>query len=1067
MWFAAQGAKCIYKYDGNRYTAFRHEDNNPNSLGGVNIGSVYADNTGKIWIGMGEGLDEFNPATGIFKHYRHIANDPGSLGGGLSITPVLKDRQGRIWVGTENNGLDRLDEKTGKFIHYRNEPGNPKSLSSNVIWSIYEDRQGVIWIATGFPWYNSNPADGGLNRLNSDGTFTRYLHDSSDPHSLINNKVATMFEDSRGNFWVGTGGDGLHIMDRKTGRFERLPYDPKKPDKLSRPPLYPGEGGENDKITFIIEDTVGAIWIGTMYSGLNRYDTATKKITHFENSHGYPDSTSWNAFASRDGELWITTERDNLFRLDPFHKSIDSIITAGVVPMKFIEDKDGYLWVGTLGQGLLKFDPKNKLVHQFKHDSLNTNSLLNNIVPGLFQNTENTIWIGTDGLRLLNTVTQQFSKFPDDGNLKDSAENGITNIMQDKQGVMWFGRWGLGLTRYNPADQTFKHFLSDEKDTTSLSDNHLLRILEDKVGNLWITTSNGISRFIPETGRFKRYMGENWSNQMLEDSRGNLWAGTQKGLFHYDSKNDKFSSFFDPQQEFNHISIGGIVEDKDKNLWLSSEHGIIWLNPETKEVFSYGKRIPLNLILWANMGKGRDGRVFIPGENCLYTFSPENLLVKTNFTILITDFFINTLHVLPGKESPIKLPAEEMTDLDLAYNQNNITFNFSAIDYRDPDNTRYYYMLEGFDNDWREARDKEKNSYYFNLPQGKYIYRVKAYNSEGTKAEKTINIRVNPPWWKTWWAYTMYILLLTLSIWAFIRWRTKTLQEEKIILEGKVAVRTKELKEEKEIVERTLSELKITQTQLIQSEKMASMGELTAGIAHEIQNPLNFVNNFSEINTELLEELKSEMQGGNTQEAISIANNIVDNEQKIVFHGKRADSIVKAMLLHSRTSTGQKELTDINKLTEEYLRLAYHGLRAKDKAFNTSIKTDFDPKIGKITIIPQDIGRVLLNLYNNAFYAVAEKDKTSKDGYEPTVEVSTRKIGNKIEITVKDNGNGIPKKSLNKIFQPFFTTKPTGEGTGLGLSLSFDIVTKGHGGELKVETEEGNYTAFIVCLPSD
>ena len=211
------------------------------------------------------------------------------------------------------------------------------------------------------------------------------------------------------------------------------------------------------------------------------------------------------------------------------------------------------------------------------------------------------------------------------------------------------------------------------------------------------------------------------------------------------------------------------------------------------------------------------------------------------------------------------------------------------------------------------------------------------------KQKKQYTIRINPPWWETWWAYTLYTLLLILSVWTFIKWRTRALQEDKIILEGKVAKRTKELKEEKELVEKTLSELKITQTQLIQSEKMASMGELTAGIAHEIQNPLNFVNNFAEINTELLEDLKSELSEGNTNEAITIANNIKDNEEKVVLHGKRADSIVKAMLLHSRSSTGQKELTDINKLADEYLRLAYHGLRAKDKSFNTAMKTDFDP----------------------------------------------------------------------------------------------------------------------------
>jgi len=271
---------------------------------------------------------------------------------------------------------------------------------------------------------------------------------------------------------------------------------------------------------------------------------------------------------------------------------------------------------------------------------------------------------------------------------------------------------------------------------------------------------------------------------------------------------------------------------------------------------------------------------------------------------------------------------------------------------------------------------------------------------------------------------------------------------------------------QRDMLEITLNDLKAAQAQLIQSEKMASLGELTAGIAHEIQNPLNFVNNFSDVNTELIDELKSELATGNVQLANEIANDIKDNEQKINHHGKRADAIVKAMLQHSRTSSGQKELTDINALSDEYLRLVYHGLRAKDKSFNATTKTEFDSSIGKINIVPQDIGRVILNLINNAFYAVDEKKKQIGEGYEPTVSVSTKRNNDKVEIKVTDNGNGIPQKVLDKIFQPFFTTKPTGQGTGLGLSLSYDIV-RAHGGEIKVETKEGEGSTFIIQLPTN
>lgn len=281
-------------------------------------------------------------------------------------------------------------------------------------------------------------------------------------------------------------------------------------------------------------------------------------------------------------------------------------------------------------------------------------------------------------------------------------------------------------------------------------------------------------------------------------------------------------------------------------------------------------------------------------------------------------------------------------------------------------------------------------------------------------------------------------------------------------LEQQVDARTTELNQ-------SLTELKTTQAQLIQKEKLASLGELTAGIAHEIQNPLNFVNNFSEVSAELVEELKEgpfqKLLDAEKDYAAELLGDLSQNLQKITHHGGRASSIVKGMLEHSRTSTGERQSTDLNALTDEYLRLAYQGMRAKDKLFNADLKTDFDPKLGLVEVVPQEIGRVLLNLYNNAFYTVHEKQKTGPADYQPTVRVSTAQANGHVEIRVRDNGMGIPELVKAKIFQPFFTTKPTGEGTGLGLSLSYNIVTKGHGGTLTVDSIEGEGTEFVVTLP--
>jgi signal transduction histidine kinase len=315
--------------------------------------------------------------------------------------------------------------------------------------------------------------------------------------------------------------------------------------------------------------------------------------------------------------------------------------------------------------------------------------------------------------------------------------------------------------------------------------------------------------------------------------------------------------------------------------------------------------------------------------------------------------------------------------------------------------------------------------------------------------------------------------IIAAFVWIFARLATTKKQQEEfklvnlrnVELDRLVAERTAELTSQKEELQATLEQLQTTQQQLIQSEKLASLGELTAGIAHEIQNPLNFVNNFSDVSIELLDEMEEELNKGDKEEAIAIAADIKQNLEKIRHHGQRADGIVKGMLQHSRASSNTKEPTDINKLADEYLRLAYHGLRAKDKSFNAELETHFAENIPLVNMVPQDIGRVLLNLFNNAFYAVQQKQKTAGADFKPVITLSTAVKGKSLEIKVQDNGSGIPDDIKEKILQPFFTTKPTGEGTGLGLSLSYDIVAKGHGGKIEVNSKEGESSEFIIILP--
>jgi len=1078
MWFAGEdkesgqsGVGCLYKFDGNRITVFRHNSANPNSLGGVGVNSVFADSDGMIWIGMNDaGLDQFNPVTGSFKHFRHAENDPGSVSG--EVTPILKDHQGRLWVGT-NNGLDQLDEKTGKFIHYRHDPNDPKSLSSNFVWNLYEDHEGVLWVATGFPWFNQHPEDGGLNRMEADGTFTRFKHDPNDPHSLISNKVRAMFEDSRGVFWVGTSEDGLHTMDRKTGRFERHTYDPTNPHKLSRPPRNTSTefAFVNDQVTFIQEDVMGSIWIGTMQSGLNRYDTLTKRITHYQGNNGFPDNSGWNGYQSRDGVLWITTEESNLYRIDPFRQPINHIKTDGRFGVRngnggtssILEDKDDFLWVGTWGHGLLKFDQQKKLVHKFENEPSDPSSLFDNNVFFLFQEQEDTLWIGTRrGLGILDLRTEKFSKFHPSEMFASIDTSRVTGILNDGNGLKWIATWGNGLFKYDANSNSVKHYLPDPKDPASIGTKDLLQIHKDNSGTLWLGSwDGGLNRLDPGTEKFRHYLGGYYVLSFYEDKEIFL-VGTEKGLFRYNKTNDSFS-IFEGSEEI--TVINGMVEDDEGDLWIASNSRLVKINKKRNELFVYGAKFGIkgnNLTPGPNMVKIKNGQILKGTFDGFHYFFPAELVSKSLPTqILISDFSVNSLPVWTTKNGPLLKPIEDVSEITLSHDQNNFAFNFGSDDYRTPHGVRYYTMLENYDKTWREALGDKSTSYFYVNP-GNYVFKIMIYNNDGVKLLKILNLRVDPPWWRTWWAYSMYGAMFILFGFALFR-----LQKSRIIRTERLRTQAKELEQAKEI-EKAYIDLKATQAQLIQSEKMASLGELTAGIAHEIQNPLNFINNFSELNTELLTEMSDEIEKGNYSNVNLLSKDINDNQEKINHHGKRADSIVKGMLQHSRSSSGVMEPTDINALVEEYLRLAYHGHRAKDKSLNVKIDTSFDRTIGPVKIIRQDIGRAILNLINNALYVVAEKSTfakaTADKKYEPMVSVSTKKLDSAVLISIKDNGNGIRQEILGKIFQPFFTTKPTGQGTGLGLSLSYDIV-KAHGGEIKVVSNEGQGAEFIIQLP--
>ena len=1076
LWFGTFGGG-VSRYDGKSFTNFTAAQGLANNI----IYSIVEDTTGNIWFGTsGGGVSRYDGRSfSNFTTAQGLANN--------TVWSILQDKKGDLWFGTSGGGVSRYDGRS--FTYFTTAQG----LANNIVRSIAEDKTGSIWFATD---------GGGVSRYDGKSFIS---FDTG--HGLASNIIYCIAEDKIGNLWFGTSGGGVSRYDGKS--FTNFTT---------------ANGLANNIVYSITEDKTGNLWFATDGGGVSRYDGKT--FTNFNTSHGLANNSVWSITQDKTGHLWFGTFGGGVSRF--VGKSLTNFTTAQGLSNNIVysiaEDKTGKLWFGTLDGGVSRYDGKSftnfttsqglanntiRCITEDKKGNLwfgtdgggvshydgksftnftTAQGLANNIVFSITEDKSGNLWFGTDGGGVSRYDGKSFTNFTIAHGL---ANNNIWSALEDKKGNLWFATYGGGVSSYD--GKSFINFTTAQ----GLANNDVWNITEDRNGNLWFGTSaGGVSRYDGKTFitiTTAQGLADNKVYDIIIDSQDNIFIGTNLGF----SVLKEFKSLapnggtipavnnltseeikkYQPVFELYNKKTGYAIKDVNINAMLSDSKGIIWAgcgdnqlisfdynailkSTEPPGVFIQAVKIQEANISWYNLLKNGKGRKSNHEFDSLAILNEEALTFGRTFSDTERDSIYTRLSDIKFDSITPFYPLPE--NLVLPYNHNSITFDFVAIEPARHFLVRYQYILEGYDKDWSPVTEKTSAT-FGHIYEGIYTFKLKARSPDGVWSEPiTYSFRVLPPWYRTWWAYTIFGLLFIGGIWGFIQYRSRRLRKEKRLLEEKVTQRTNQLS-------RSLQELKETQAQLVQREKMASLGELTAGIAHEIQNPLNFIHNFSELNTELIEELKQEFDKGNIQEVKKTANEIKENQEKITQHGRRVDAIVKGMLQHSRTSTGQKEPTDINALTDEYFRLSYHGLRAKDKSFNANMKTDFDHSIGKINIIPQDIGRVILNLINNAFYAVDEKKKSGPDSYrdenyEPTVSVSTKKLNGKVEIKVADNGNGIPQKILDKIFQPFFTTKPTGQGTGLGLSLSYDIV-KAHGGELMVETSEGERSEFIIALP--
>jgi ligand-binding sensor domain-containing protein/signal transduction histidine kinase len=1071
IWFGTEDG--LNRYNGYNVDVFKHDPSDNRTISQSNIRCMFEDNDDALWIGTDDGLNLFERTTETFVHYRYDFKNSNSISSNV-ISGITQDKNGLLWIGT-NNGLNSFDVKNNKWTVYKHDDKNPSSLSSNNITCVAIDNSDNLWIGT----------DGeGVNRFNiSSRKFSTYKNNPADNHSLSENDVTTIYCDRASNVWMGTINEGLNKFENAGGTFTRYQNDPANANSISQ-----------NSVLSICEDAQGTLWIGTLDQGLNAFNKITGNfISYKNNSLDNCDNSSissnriWSIYADRAGALWIGT-KNGVSILDKSLKRFETVNfnSAGQNSSVYsiFEDSQGTLWFGMFGDGLISA-PKNSPLKKYLHaDSGNPNSISNNNVFSICEDKDGLLWIGTlDGLNTFDKKTEKFTVYKNNSNDKSSLSNNyVRTVYCAPSGIVWIGTYGGGLNSFNKATGKFTVYKNDPSNPNSLSNDIVYSIFSDHTSSLWIGTyGGGLCLLDSSSGNFTTYkndlsnfssLSNNFIHCITQDRAGTIWVGTYGGgLNAFDNVKKTFLRYTERDGLINNI-INGIVPDVNGNLWVSTSKGLCRFKlpiDKRNSVRTYdsqdGAQDKYNEGAFLKL---KNGKMFFGGTAGYNAFFPDD--VKDNPylpPVVITRFY------LFEKPHTMDTMITSKRTVELSYRQNFFSFEFAGLNYTFPEKNQYAYMMEPLDKAWNYSGNR-RYAAYTNIDPGEYIFRVKACNNDGIWNEQGtfLRITINPPFYKTWWFSILAGIIIATSIVLYIRFRTSNLLQQNILLENKVQQRTSELKEKNEELVTTMDHLKSTQDQLIQSEKMASLGQLTAGIAHEIQNPLNFVNNFSIVSAELLDDL----QHATPQEAPLIANDLKTNLQKITHHGKRAERIVKGMLMHSRTGTPEKTLTDVNKLIEDSLNLAYTGIHAKDKNFKCEIKTNFNLSLPHVDLVPQDISRVILNLINNAFYAMNEKSnqaadhslqkekKTSSNVYVPVLTLSTANHDKYITIGISDNGPGIPKKIQDQIFQPFFTTKPAGEGTGLGLSLSYDIITKGHNGTIAIESEPGK-TTFIIDIP--
>ncbi|WP_161971818.1 two-component regulator propeller domain-containing protein [Algoriphagus kandeliae] len=1077
IWFGTAGGG-VSRFDGLEFFTYTESQ----GLGGNAVRDILEDSQGNLWFGTVEGgVSKFDGV--VFQNFGY-----NELGDDIVYT-LSEDKEGNIWMGTDGAGLIQYDGNDFSPAPFNEE------LGEEAIISLATDADGILWIGTN-----------GSGFFSYDGeNLTSFGQESG----LPSNRIRAIFAESPEKIWVGTLGGGVCRLEG--GKFTCFTQK---------------DGLAGNVVRAINQDSEGWIWIATE-TGVSRFEG--DQIISYTTEQGLAGNSVLDIVKDQRGKLWFCTDGGGVSRLDGlgFTSYTNQQGLAGNIVLTSTEDHEGNLWFGTNGWGVSKYDGRSfttysssqglsgDIVYSLLEDQQNRiwfgtsgdglsildgNQIsklgieqgpLSNEIYSLFESQSGDIWIGTDyGVSRFDG--ESFQHFTKDQGLIGEI---ITSIEEDSEGIIWFGVLDGGISRYD--GESFVNFGIDQ----GLIDPTVVRLEMDESKNLWIGTTHGLS-ILPREIQNKITSGEeiqanpfesfntedglpdNFILQIVDLPGKAISLGTNQGitrLEYHPEQEPKLRNFeiFNSDTGFpvKDLTDGqnGMLLDSKGLVWAgtgSVKTGLVRMDPSRIQTDSTPpiveiKQVRLNeeVVPWHLLAESSGSESFSSITDQLITLgrrlpAAEKQELKEKFEGVKMD----------GITPFIPIPE----NLELPYRHNQINIEFSTNELAKPYLIEYQHILEGYESDWSPIL-RRTSATFGNIQEGDYTFRVRARyagNSIDQPSEwsdvVTFSFTILPPWYRSWWAYAFYLVLFLSLIYPMhLFQKNRLLKAERERAKERELAHAKEIEKAYQELNQTHENLKATQSQLIQAEKMASLGELTAGIAHEIQNPLNFVKNFSEVSHELMDEMNEEIQSGDYDEAKSLAQEIKENLDRISLHSMRADAIVKAMLQHSKASVGNKEPTDINALADECLRLSYHGVRAKEPDFKADYSTELEPNLPEVEVIRKEIGRILINICNNAFYAVHEKSKETEDpNYIPRVKISTHRTKKGIEIKITDNGTGIPQDIIGKIFQPFFTTKPTGFGTGLGLSLSYDTV-KSYQGELTAESKTGSdsYTTFTIFLP--